>query len=140
MTPGCFRKPPSRTIGDDRDGVASGDVTDGQAQYLAATVVPKHSLGAGIKGIQAGAWINWIKRCVPKQELGNENILFCQTILGEKVEMATIVWEELKQEGIGWVAKRNVYRTKVPGGWLVRIQGAETDFITFLPDSEHQWM
>ena len=32
--------------------------------------------------------------------------------------MATVVWEELKQEGIGWVARRNVYRTKVPGvGW-----------------------
>ena len=39
--------------------------------------------------------------------------------------MATVVWEELKQEGIGWVARRNVYRSKVPGGWLVRVQGAE---------------
>ena len=45
--------------------------------------------------------------------------------------MATVVWEELKQEGIGWVNKRNVYRSKVPGDWLVRVQGADTDFITF---------
>ena len=28
--------------------------------------------------------------------------------------MATIVWEELKQEGIGWVARRNVYRMQSP--------------------------
>jgi hypothetical protein len=41
--------------------------------------------------------------------------------LGE-AHMAKIVWEELKQEGIGWVARRNIYRSKVPGGWLVRIQ------------------
>jgi hypothetical protein len=54
--------------------------------------------------------------------------------------MATIVWEELKQEGIGWVARRNVYRSKVPGGWLVRIQGSDTAYLTFLPDPEHQWV
>ena len=54
--------------------------------------------------------------------------------------MATIVWEELKQEGISWVARRNVYRSKVPGGWLVRIQATDTDFITFLPDPEHRWV
>ena len=45
--------------------------------------------------------------------------------------MATIVWEELEQEGIGWVARRNVYRSKVPGGWLVRVQSADTDLSLF---------
>ncbi len=54
--------------------------------------------------------------------------------------MATIVWEELKQEGIGWVGRRNRYRTKVPGGWLVRVQTSESDCIVFLPDPELQWV
>ena len=54
--------------------------------------------------------------------------------------MAKIVWEELEQEGVNWVNRRNVYRCKVPGGWLVRIQGADAAFITFLPDPEHQWV
>jgi hypothetical protein len=35
--------------------------------------------------------------------------------------MAKIVWEELEQEGIGWVARRNVYRCKVPGGCKLEI-------------------
>ncbi len=48
--------------------------------------------------------------------------------------MVTVVWEEVKQEGISWVAKRGLYRTKVPGGWLVRVQTSESDFIVFLPD------
>ena len=54
--------------------------------------------------------------------------------------MATIVWEELKQEGIGWMGKRSMYRTRVPGGWLVRVQTSDSDFIVFLPDPEHQWV
>jgi hypothetical protein len=54
--------------------------------------------------------------------------------------MAKIVWEELEQEGISWVGKRNVYRGKVPGGWLVRIQGSDTAYLTFLPDPEHKWV
>ncbi len=53
--------------------------------------------------------------------------------------VATVVWEEIKQEGISWMAKRYLYRTKVPGGWLVRVQTAESDFIVFLPDPEHKW-
>jgi hypothetical protein len=53
--------------------------------------------------------------------------------------VVTVVWEEVKQEGISWIAKRGLYRTKVPGGWLVLVQTAESDFIVFLPDSEHKW-
>jgi hypothetical protein len=53
--------------------------------------------------------------------------------------VATVVWEEIKQEGIGWMAKRYLYRTKVPGGWLVRVQTSESDFIVFLPDPDHKW-
>jgi len=55
--------------------------------------------------------------------------------------MATLVWEEIKQEGIGWLAKqRGLYRAKVPGGWLVRVQTSESDFIVFLPDPNHSWV
>jgi hypothetical protein len=60
---------------------------------------------------------------------------------GKKEEsVATVVWEEVKQEGIGWIAKRSLYRAKVPGGWLVRVQTAESDFIVFLPDPNHGWV
>ena len=44
-----------------------------------------------------------------------------------------IVWEELKQEGIGWVARRNVYRSKVPGGWLVGFKAREPTLSLFSP-------
>ena len=55
--------------------------------------------------------------------------------------MVTVVWEEIKQEGISWLAKqRGFYRTKVPGGWLVRVQTAESDFIVFLQDPEYKWV
>jgi hypothetical protein len=54
--------------------------------------------------------------------------------------MVTIVWEEIKQEGISWVAKRSMYRTKVPGGWLVRIQTTDSDFIVFLQDPDYKWV
>lgn len=38
-----------------------------------------------------------------------------------------------------------LYRTKVPGGWLLRLQGvgardaAALGGITFYPDSKHEW-
>ena len=35
--------------------------------------------------------------------------------------MATVVWEEIKQEGISWVAKRGLYRTQSPR----RLAGAD---------------
>jgi hypothetical protein len=54
--------------------------------------------------------------------------------------MITVTWEEVKQEGISWVAKRSMYRTKVPGGWLVRIHGAESEFIVFLQDADYKWV
>jgi len=54
--------------------------------------------------------------------------------------MVTVVLEEINQEGISWLAKRYLFRTKVPGGWLVRVQTAESDFIVFLPDPEHKWV
>jgi len=54
--------------------------------------------------------------------------------------VATVVWEEVKQEGISWLGKRWLYRAKVPGGWLVRVQTSESDFIVFLPDPEHTWV
>lgn len=54
--------------------------------------------------------------------------------------MVTVVWEEVNQEGISWIAKRTMFRTKVPGGWLVRIQSAETEFMVFLQDPDHKWV
>jgi hypothetical protein len=56
-----------------------------------------------------------------------------------RITLITIVWEEIKQEGISWIAKRGLYRTKVPGGWLVRTQTSDSDFLVFLPDPDHQW-
>ena len=55
--------------------------------------------------------------------------------------MATIVWEELKQEGIGWVARRNVYRVaKSPEAGWCGFKARIPTFITFLPDPEHRWV
>jgi hypothetical protein len=53
--------------------------------------------------------------------------------------MAKVVWEELEQEGLGWLRTRYLCRAKVPGGWLVRVQSSDSDFIVFLPDPNHSW-
>jgi hypothetical protein len=42
-------------------------------------------------------------------------------------------WEELKSS-VG-----RVYRAKVPGGWLVMIEGYEERSLTFYPDANHSW-
>ncbi len=45
----------------------------------------------------------------------------------------TIAWEKLESETRG-VA--DIYRTKVPGGWLVTAHGGG---IMFVPDPNHKW-
>jgi hypothetical protein len=45
-----------------------------------------------------------------------------------------IVWESLESQGV------NVYRAKVPGGWLVFVvHTLESCGLTFYPDPYHEW-
>jgi hypothetical protein len=53
--------------------------------------------------------------------------------------MAKVVWEDVEQEGLGMLRKRYLCRAKVPGGWLVRVQSSDSDFIVFLPDPDYSW-
>lgn len=49
--------------------------------------------------------------------------------------MTKVKWEEL-----GEMPTSTLYRIKVPGGWLVRIQGhSGSEAITFYPDPQHLW-
>lgn len=44
-------------------------------------------------------------------------------------------WEQLASSEF-----KNVYRTSVPGGWLVAIYwGGDTFSTSFVPDSDHGW-
>ncbi len=54
-----------------------------------------------------------------------------------------LIWEEVKCEkkeksflGPGLAS---MWRTKVPGGWLVRIVDGAADSAFFYPDPEHLW-
>ena len=50
-----------------------------------------------------------------------------------------IEWEELRgDDGPEWM-----YRSKVPGGWLLWYTGAKKGHdcgLVFMPDPDHQWM
>lgn len=53
----------------------------------------------------------------------------------ESKNIPTLVWEELGGEK----SPTRIYRTKIPGGWLIAnwdVQGSGT---TFVPDPNHQW-
>ena len=61
--------------------------------------------------------------------------------MARELEDRPLVWQELnssKGEGglfeLGW----DVYRAKVPGGWLVLVIH-NTSGLTFYPDPEHTW-
>ena len=59
--------------------------------------------------------------------------------MAQETEQRQLSWEELnsKRAGIikgGW----NVFRTKVPGGWLVLVTFV-TPTLTFYQDPEHKW-
>jgi hypothetical protein len=46
-----------------------------------------------------------------------------------------MIWEKIESEG--WLTGGELWRAKVPGGWLIMlftIQG-----VTFYPDPKHEW-
>ena len=51
---------------------------------------------------------------------------------------ADLTWQFLQEN---WSADRSqsLYRAKVPGGWLLRVQGKAGGGITFYPDPAHKW-
>jgi hypothetical protein len=50
-----------------------------------------------------------------------------------------IEWEKLKSTGGG----TDLYRSKIPGGWLVYFENQYSDSgtggLTFVPDPDHEW-
>jgi hypothetical protein len=54
-----------------------------------------------------------------------------------------LIWEEVKCEkqdkSFFSIGMSSLWRTKVPGGWLVRIMVGEADSAFFYPDPEHVW-
>ena len=46
-------------------------------------------------------------------------------------------WDDLKFIEKPW--SEGFFRAKVPGGWLVRVQGGGYGGFTFYPDPEHKW-
>lgn len=62
----------------------------------------------------------------------------------EKPEQSRLTWEKLDsgREDQKWYhTEWEVYRAKVPGGWLVlpRSSGTIPQHLTFYPDPEHKW-
>jgi len=55
-------------------------------------------------------------------------------------EQPQLVWHKLNSSSAGgeWWKLGDVYRTKVPGGWLVLVVNNATG-LTFYPDPEHNW-
>jgi hypothetical protein len=50
-------------------------------------------------------------------------------------DMAKLAWEMIEAEP----SYRKIERTKVPGGWLVRMEVGDGGGITFVPDPNHEW-
>jgi len=58
----------------------------------------------------------------------------------QKAEPPQLVWHKLNSSSSGgeFFKLGDVYRTKVPGGWLVMITNNARGLI-FYPDPEHNW-
>ena len=58
----------------------------------------------------------------------------------QKAEPPQLVWHKLDSSSAGgeFFKLGDVYRTKVPGGWLVMITNNARGLI-FYPDPEHNW-
>jgi len=48
-----------------------------------------------------------------------------------------IAWEKL--ESVDSITLKNLYRAKVPEGWIVAIRSSGGQSITFVPDPNHEW-
>lgn len=58
--------------------------------------------------------------------------------------MATLSWERVEGRLAGTYGPPqytgNVFRAKVPGGWLVRLDiGGDAASLAFVPDPQHRW-
>ena len=51
--------------------------------------------------------------------------------------MAKINFEQVHTEGIA--SSGFIWRGKVIGGWIVTIESASSQSLTFVPDPKHQW-
>ena len=51
--------------------------------------------------------------------------------------LMTLTWEKIGESPC-W-EHYCVYRARVPGGWLVTIEGNTESSVTFVPDPDHEW-
>jgi hypothetical protein len=45
---------------------------------------------------------------------------------------------ERLEGSVDWVGGE-LYRSKIPGGWLVFFNGINSESVTFVPDADHEW-
>jgi len=57
-----------------------------------------------------------------------------------------IYWERIQTEitdqsdpGISPYRAPDIFRSKIPGGWLIFLSLSNINGVTFLPDPEHEW-
>jgi hypothetical protein len=67
------------------------------------------------------------------------------------IGIPTLAWEKLDGEIGGKKTNSKIWRTKIPGGWLVRMHSTKEEVseqsgtswayggLTFLPDPDHKW-
>ena len=52
--------------------------------------------------------------------------------------MVQVVWDQVLEEG-EQEPYGDLYRARVLGGWLAKIEGESAHGITFIPDPNHEW-
>lgn len=61
--------------------------------------------------------------------------------MAQETEQGRLIWQGLnssrEEKGV-FSLSWDVYRTKVPGGWLVLVM-QNTSGLTFVPDPDHKW-
>jgi hypothetical protein len=57
-----------------------------------------------------------------------------------------IYWERIQTEitdqsdpGMALYKAPEIFRSKIPGGWLIFLSLSNINGVTFLPDPEHEW-
>lgn len=58
-------------------------------------------------------------------------------LFSSKSDPKLLTWEQIKSNGSAPYS--TVWRTKVPGGWLITIYSPNGPGLTFMPDPQHIW-
>ena len=60
-----------------------------------------------------------------------------EILTGRKESPMNLYWEDLGYSNYNY--SDAMYRSKVPGGWLIMVRGSTAPGLTFLPDPNHKW-